>query len=143
MKIKLTAGVTLTFQASAEKVWEGLTTPEMIKQYFYGTNAISDWKVGSPLLFRGEWEGKPYEDKGVILQSIRPQLFQYSYLSSWSGLADLPENYATITYELSEANGKTILHVTQDGVASEEMKIHSEENWKTVLTGLKKILEQD
>lgn len=142
MKIALTAEVTLTFQASAEKVWEGLTTPEIIKQYFYGTNAISDWKVGSPLLFKGEWEGKPYEDKGIILQSIRPQLFQYSYLSSWSGLADLPENYATITYELSEANGKTILHVTQDGVASEEMKIHSEENWKTVLTGLKKILEQ-
>lgn len=142
MKMTLTATVTLTFHASAEKVWEGLTTPEMIKQYFYGTNAISDWKVGSPLVFRGEWEGKPYEDKGVILQSIRPQLFQYSYLSSWSGLADSPENYATITYELSEADGKTILHVTQDGVASEELKIHSEENWKTVLTGLKKMLEQ-
>ncbi len=141
MENTFTASVVLVFKAPANKVWEGLTTPEMIKEYFFGTNAISDWKVGSPLLFRGEWEGKPYEDKGIILQSEKPVLFQYSYLSSWSGLEDNPENYATITYQLKETNGATELTITQSGVASEEAKTHSEENWKQVLDGLKKMIE--
>lgn len=141
MDNKFTASVTLVFKATANKVWEGLTNPEMIKQYFFGTNAVSDWKVGSALLFKGEWEGKPYEDKGVILQSEKPVLFQYTYLSSWSGMEDKPENYAIITYSLSEDNGVTTLIITQSGVATEEAKSHSEENWKQVLDGLKNMIE--
>lgn len=141
MDNKFTASVTLVFKATANKVWEGLTNPEMIKQYFFGTNAVSDWKVGSALLFKGEWEGKPYEDKGVILQSEKPVLFQYTYLSSWSGMEDKPENYAIITYSLSEDNGVTTLVITQSGVATEEAKSHSEENWKQVLNGLKNMIE--
>lgn len=141
MSEKFSATVSVTIKASREKVWEALTTPALIRKYFFGTNASSDWKVGSPIRFTGEWEGKPYEDKGVILASKRPDIFSYSYWSSMSGLEDKEENYVEITYELKEASGQTELTVTQTSIPDEQMKKHAMENWNKVLDGLKKLLE--
>src|SRR5688572_1862425 len=104
MKNQLTGRASVTIDAPVSKVWEALTTPELIKKYFFGTNAISDWKEGSPLIFKGEWEGKSYEDKGVILKSVPNKIFKYNYWSSMSGIEDKPENYVTITYNLHEDN---------------------------------------
>jgi uncharacterized protein YndB with AHSA1/START domain len=61
MKSNITATVSIIINATAEKVWEALTTPQIIKQYFFGTEAVSDWKAGSPIYFQGEWEGKGYD----------------------------------------------------------------------------------
>lgn len=142
MNGKITAEILISVQASADKVWDALTNPEKIKLYFFGTNAVSDWKVGSPLLFKGVWEGKEYVDKGIILKSDPPNLFQFNYFSSFSGLEDSPDNYAVITYQLIEKNGTTELSVFQDGIDTEERKKHSEENWKSVMNGLKKLVEE-
>ena len=142
MAANLIAKASTTISASASEVWDALTNPDMLKQYFFGTNAISDWKEGSPLEFRGSWEGKEYADKGTILKSDPPKLFQYTYLSSMSGLADAPENYMNISYELLEDNGETTLTVKQENVANEEARKHSEENWKNVLKDLKALLEK-
>jgi uncharacterized protein YndB with AHSA1/START domain len=141
MSVNLIAKASVKIDAPASKVWKALTTPELIKQYFFGTNTISDWKVGSTLEFRGVWEGKEYVDKGFILQSLPEKLFQYSYLSSFSPLEDKPENYANITYELDEENGTTMLSVKQENVADEKTREHSEQNWAMVLDNLKKMLE--
>jgi uncharacterized protein YndB with AHSA1/START domain len=144
MKNKLTGKASININAPAEEVWDALTTPEIIKKYFFGTNAISDWKVGSPIVFRGVWEGKQYEDKGTILKSIPNKLFQYKYWSSMSGIEDMPENYQTITYELSEKdNNKTTLTITQENIPDEKTKEHSEKNWRKVLSDLKNLLEKE
>ena len=142
MKNNITGKVSININVPAIKVWEALTTPEIIKQYFFGTDAVSDWQVGSPLIFRGEWEGKKYEDKGTILKVIPLQLFQYNYWSSMSGIEDKPENYATITYDLTEHNNSTTLTITQDNISDEKMKEHSEQNWQKVLEDLKNLLEK-
>lgn len=142
MSVNLIAKSSIEIEAPVARVWDALTNPEIIKQYFFGTNAISDWQVGSPLEFRGEWEGKPYVDKGVILQSQPEKLFQYTYYSSFSKLPDSPENYANISYELNEEDGLTTLTVKQENVANEEARKHSEENWSHVLTSLKNLLEK-
>lgn len=141
MENHLTGSVDITINASAAKVWEALTTPSIIKQYFFGTDAVSDWKVGSPLIFRGEWQGKTYEDKGTILESVPNKKFKYSYWSSMSGREDKPENYANVTYELAENNNITTLTITQENIPDEKTKEHSEQNWKKVLEDLKKLLE--
>ena len=143
MKSNITGKVSVKIDAPASEVWEALTTPEIIKKYFFGTNAISDWKVGSPLIFKGEYQGKHYEDKGTIVKVERNKLFQYKYWSSMSGIEDKPENYVTVTYELSEKNDKTKLTVTQENIPDEKTKEHSEQNWKKVLTDLKKLLEKE
>src|SRR4051812_7521444 len=116
MSKNIIAKAEATIQAPAAKVWEALTTPASIKQYFFGTDAVSDWKVGSPLLFKGVWEGKEYTDKGTILRSVPEKLFQYTYFSSFSGLKDSPENYANVSYELDGDDGQTTLTVKQENI---------------------------
>jgi uncharacterized protein YndB with AHSA1/START domain len=137
----ITATESITLNAPRQKVWDALTKPELIQQYFFGTYASSDWKVGSPITFKGEWEGKHYEDKGTILEVRSGRLLRYNFWSSMSGMKDKPENYVIITYELSENNGETLLTITQENIPTEEMKDHSEQNWRKVLEGLKRLVE--
>jgi len=127
--------------APASKVWDAITRPELIKKYLFDTDVISDWKVGSPILYRGEWQGKAFEDKGEILEIEPKKRLVSTHWSPLSGVPDLPENYHKVTYELSENDGATEVTILQDHNASEEEKTHSEANWKAVLDGMKKLLE--
>jgi uncharacterized protein YndB with AHSA1/START domain len=130
-----------TINAPPQRVWEALTNPEIIKKYFFGTYASSDWKKGSPITFKGEWEGKKYEDKGTILNMIPGKRLRYNFWSSMSGIEDKPENYVIITYELREKDKATELNITQENIPTEEMKDHAEQNWRKVLEGLKEVVE--
>jgi len=141
MNRKFTAKATTTIHAPASKVWAALTQPNLIKQYLFDTEVISDWKVGSPIIYRGEWQGKPFEDKGKILKIEPEKLLMSTHWSPLSGVPDTPENYHTVTYTLSGKGDSTEVTITQDNNASEEEKEHSEQNWKTVLDGMKKLLE--
>lgn len=142
MKNNITAKVSISINAPVSRVWDALTKPEIIKQYFFGTDATSDWKVGSPVTFKGEWEGKTYEDKGTVTANEPNRLLSYLYWSSMSGKEDKPENYANVTYKLSQRNNSTDLTITQDNIADEKTKEHSVQNWKSVLNDLKKLLEK-
>jgi uncharacterized protein YndB with AHSA1/START domain len=139
---KQTLTTTIDINALAAKVWKGLTDPELVKQYFFGTTLKSDWKEGSPITFSGEWDGKAYEDKGTILEITPGEYVKYSYWSSMSGTENKPENYANVSYRVTEKNGVTTLEITQDGIKDEASKEHSEQNWQMVFGGLKKILEE-
>ena len=136
-----TAAASTTINAPASKVWEALTKRELIKKYMFGTDVISDWKVGSPIVYKGEWQGKPFEDKGQILEFEPEKLLVSTHWSPLSGMPDLPEYYHTVTYRLSEKDGMTEVRILQDKNASEEEQAHSEANWKAVLAGMKKLLE--
>jgi uncharacterized protein YndB with AHSA1/START domain len=139
MKSDIKAQASINFHASIEQVWEALTNPEIIKQYFFGTNTITDWKVGSPIKFKGEWEGKSYEDKGTILEMQNNKLIKYDYWSSMSGIEDKPENYVIVSFQLSGEDENVMLTVLQENIPDLKMKTHSEENWNMVLQGLKKL----
>ena len=141
MNKKFTANVTIHITAPASKVWDALTKPELIKQYLFGTQVTTDWEVGGPITYEGVWEGKPYKDKGKILQVEQEKLLVSTFWSALAGLPDLPENYQTVRYELSAEKGGTKLTLTQDNNKTQEDASHSEQNWKMVLEGLKKLLE--
>jgi uncharacterized protein YndB with AHSA1/START domain len=132
----------LEFNAPKSKVWAALTQPEIVKQYFFGTNLMTDWKVGSKILWTGEWEGKAYEDRGTVLAYNPESNLKYDYFSSFSGLPDVPENYQPITYELREKNGITELTIIQENCRTEEVRAHSESNWKSVMGGMKELVEK-
>ena len=142
MKNNITAIASISIDTYPLKVWEALTTPSTIKKYFFGTDVISEWKVGSPIVFKGEWQGKKYEDKGTIVSIIPNKLFKYTYWSPLSGIEDKPENYLLITYDLHPTESGTTLIITQDNVPDEKMKAHSEQNWMKVLTDLKGLIEK-
>ena len=136
------ARASVRIKASPEKVWNALVDPKAIKQYMFGTNVVSDWKVGNPILWKGEWQGKTYEDKGEILQLKSGEIIQYSHFSPLTGKPDLPENYHTVTIALSGNGDQTDVTLTQDNNATDAEKAESEKNWATMLEALKKFLEQ-
>lgn len=138
---KLTLKKSYNIQAPVSAVWNALTDPAIIKQYFFGTDTETDWKKGSPIFFRGTWEGRQYEDKGTILDIEQEKFILYNYWSSFSDKPDKPENYANIRYELTKKNGSTVLTVTQDGLDSQEKLEHSKENWDAVINNMKKLIE--
>lgn len=142
MKSEFAAQVTIHIDATPEAVWNALTNPAIIKQYFFGTEAVSDWKEGSTLEFKGEYEGKQYMDKGVILKYEQPKMLQYTYLSSMSGKEDKPENYALITYALTPEENSTRLDITQDNIPTAEAQEHSLKNWSDVSKQIKQIVER-
>jgi uncharacterized protein YndB with AHSA1/START domain len=133
---------TVTIDAPRAKVWDALTNPEKVKLYLDGTNLSTDWKVGSPISWKGEWKGQSYEDKGTVLEVETGRLLKNTHWSPMGGSADKPENYHTVTYELKDAGGKTILTLTQDNNATqEEADKMAEDNWGPVLRGLKETVE--
>lgn len=138
----LIARASININAPSEKVWQALVSPDAIKHYMFGTHAVSDWHEGSPIVWKGEWQGKPYEDKGVILQLKSGRTLQYSHFSPLSGLPDKPENYHIVTIELADSGIQTHVSLAQDKNATEEERADSETNWGMMLTALKQFLEQ-
>jgi len=132
----------VTIDAPQADVWDALTNPAKVKEYMHGTEMSTDWKEGSPIYWRGEWKGKPYEDKGKVLE-VKPQrLLKYTHWSPLGGSEDKPENYHTVVYELAGDDGKTTLTLRQDNNPSqEEAEKMAKNNWAPVLEGLKEIAE--
>jgi uncharacterized protein YndB with AHSA1/START domain len=142
MDKNLIARASVTIDAPSERVWDALVNAEAIKQYMFGTNVVSDWREGSPIIWQGEWQGRAYEDKGVILQLKPGQTLQYSHFSPLSGLPDKPESYHNVTIELSNEGGQTRVSLAQDNNPSEQAREHSEKNWQDMLSALKLYMEQ-
>ena len=141
MEPNLIAKASVTIEASSGKVWHALVTPEIVKQYMFGTEVASEWREGSPITWKGEWEGKPYEDKGVILQFKPERTLQYTHFSPLSGLPDKPESYHTVTIELWSEGDQTRVALSQDRNPTSQARDHAEGNWRMMLEALKKLLE--
>jgi uncharacterized protein YndB with AHSA1/START domain len=135
------AKASVIIAAPSNEVWDSLVNPETIKKYMFGTEVVSDWKKNSPIVWNGSWEGKPYHDKGVVLEIIPEKLLKYTHFSPLSGVPDEPENYHTLTFELDEKSSNTQIILSQDNNKSTEEQKHSEEMYQTMLQGLKKLLE--
>jgi uncharacterized protein YndB with AHSA1/START domain len=133
----------VTIHATRGEVWNALTDPDKVKQYLHGTEMSTDWKEGSPIVWRGEWKGRSYEDKGTVLAVQPEELLRYTHWSPMGGSEDKPENYHTVTYELAGDDGTTTLTLSQDNNPSqEEADKMADNNWGPVLNGLKEMVEK-
>ncbi|MHB1685843.1 MAG: SRPBCC family protein [Ignavibacteriaceae bacterium] len=142
MNHDLTVSKSVDINAEPSKVWNALTNPEIIKEYLFGTETVTDWKVGSEIIFQGEYDGHKYKDKGVVRENILNELLSYSYWSGFSGLEDKPENYSLVTYGLTHNNNITKLTWTQKCYANEEGHKHSESGMDDFLKRIKEIVER-
>lgn len=138
----LTVVKRIVIRASAEAVWDALVDPDKIREYFFGTNTVSEWKEGSTLEFTGEWQGTRYRDAGTIRTFRPPQVLSYDYHSSFSPLPDAPENRSLITFTIERAPEGCTLHLEQRGFPDETAREHSETSWNAVLDGLKNVAER-
>lgn len=104
----------ITISAPPAKIWDALTNPEQTKKYMFGCETVSDWKPGSPLLWRGNYEGQEMVFvKGNIVSMEPEKLLAYTTFDPNSTIEDIPANYLTVNYDLSVQNGETLLTVTQ------------------------------
>lgn len=126
--------------AAPARVWDVLTDPDQLKALWFGAEVETDWQVGSPITWSGEWEGKPYQDKGEILEVEPGRLLKLTHYSPLTGQPDVPENYHTLTYELT-GDEETHLKLTQDNNGSEEEAKHSQGMWEMLVAKVKEAAE--
>ena len=140
----------ITIKAPATQVWNALTNPEETKKYMFGCETVSEWQPGSPLLWKGSYEGKEMIFVKGNIVSIQPgKSLVYTVFDPNSTMEDIPENYLTVTYEISEENGQTLLVVTQgdysivaDGERRYAESYNGGQGWNPILLEIKKILEE-
>ncbi len=137
-----TASSTITIQASANRVWSVLTDPRAVKEFMFGTEVATDWTAGGSIAWRGTWEGKEYEDKGVILEFEPGKRLVNTHFSPLSGQVDAPEKYHTLTWTLEPEDGMTRLTLAQDNNASPKEAAHSKGMWDSLLASVKEIAER-
>ncbi|MEV8150865.1 SRPBCC domain-containing protein [Arthrobacter sp. NPDC080073] len=136
------ASSSIMIQASADRVWSVLTDPQAIKEFMFGTEVVTDWTVGGPIVWRGIWKGKEYEDKGTILEFEPGKRLVNTHFSPLSGQDDTPENYHTLTWTLEPASGMTKLTLAQDNNASPDEAAHSKGMWDSLVESVKNIAER-
>jgi uncharacterized protein YndB with AHSA1/START domain len=139
----------VTINAPATKVWDALVNPAKTKQYMFGCETVSDWKTGSELLWKGEYEGKEMVFvKGKILEIQPEKKLVYTTIDPHSAIDDVSENYLNVTYELIPQGEQTILNVSQGDystVAEGERRYQEAwnkgEGWNPILVEIKKLVE--
>ena len=139
MKSNYTSRTSIQLNNSTAAVWKFLLNTELASKYFHGAQVITDWKKGNPILFKGEFNGNKYEEKGTILAVVPESILQYSHWSGFDGLPDLSENYRTWSFELITENN-TILSVSEDNIPTEKQQKRSDEFWTEVLNTIKQLL---
>jgi uncharacterized protein YndB with AHSA1/START domain len=143
MRNDLQASESIVVNVSASKMWDVLTNPAIIKEYLFGTETLTDWKVGSEIVFQGEYEGHKYRDHGVIKEITLHKRIAYSYWSGFSGLQDKPENYGEVIYDLAPVDDThTKFTWTQKGYPDETRQAHSQSGMAAFLEQIKGIAER-
>jgi len=141
----------IEINAPAAAVWDALVNPEQTKKYMFGCETVSDWKPGSPLLWRMDYEGKELiAVKGNIVDIQPEKTLVYTTIDpNNKDMKDIPENYLTVTYTLSTENGKTKLTVSQgdyskvaDGQKRYEETYNNGEGWNPILVQIKELVEK-
>ncbi len=133
-------------KADIFQVWDALTNPRLTKKYFFNCEVRSDWRVGSPITWTGNYEGKDTKVQGKILQIEPGKLLKYTAWSKASGLEDIPSNHTIVTARLIKVGNEVSLSVTDEnfgsGEGAEARYQASVKGWDMVLKGLKELVER-
>jgi len=137
-----TSESTVTILAPATKVWRALTSPGLVKQWQYGSDLLTTWEVGTSIVFRNEWNGRVFEQKGTVLEFSPESRLKYSLFFPRPDLQDIPEHHFFMTYELTESDGTTFLLVRQeDPRPSPPTESSGGDDGPDVLSCLKELIE--
>ena len=134
----------VTINTSRAHVWDALVNPETIKRYMPVTSAVSDWRENSPIVWRSEFQDKPFEVRGTILRSDPEHLLEYDHslpIFRGSGRGHSSASYRRVTIELQGEGAQTHISVTEQGNKTRREFEHFEGSWRMVLNGMKAFLE--
>jgi uncharacterized protein YndB with AHSA1/START domain len=135
---------TITIAAPALEVWKILTNPEVIKAWLADGDieAISEWKAGSSIVFKGKLHGYDYFAKGTILEFIPGRIFKYNSWNKIEQLPDEPQNYSIFEFLLEEQEGITALRFMHSNLKAKAQYEHSNMYWNVTLGLIKEMAEK-
>ncbi|MCL2826530.1 MAG: SRPBCC domain-containing protein [Eggerthellaceae bacterium] len=132
----------ILINAPAQRVWDAVTKPELVKQWQYGSDLITDWSIGGRIVFRSEWEGGVFEQWGTVLEFDPCRTLRYSLFAPRPELEDKPENYFIMSYTLHEEGDGTLLTIKQDDARPGADDIQESDGaGQSVLEALKQLAE--
>ena len=131
----------ITIYANIEKVWDTLTQAEFIKLWQYGSKLQTTWEIGTGIKFITEWEGKTFEQWGIVLEYNPPLKLRYSLFAPRPDLEDKPENYFEMIYILSKNDKKTDLEIIQEDKRPNAVQVEEQGEENPVLLMLKEVAE--
>lgn len=143
MNANLKVEGSIAINAATERVWNTLVSPEKIKRYLFGSDVDTDWRIGSPISFAREYEGKRYVDKGELLEVDKGKCLKFTFFSSQEGYEDSPGNYSTITYTINGmGDHKTTLTFLREHIPIEFERKNQERYLPYLLQEIKKLAEE-
>ena len=130
--MSLTASKSITINAKPAKIWDAITDPKLVKQWMFGAEVVSDWQKGNALVYKGNWNGTPFEDYATIVDIEPEKLLKATY----------SKNNNTVTYELELlGEDQTKMTISQDNNPTQEEADKAAENWSMTLEAIKQLLE--
>ncbi len=134
--------LTTRVQAPRSKAWDLLVDPEKLSGLFWGSTVESDFRVGSPIVWKGSWQGKPFEDRGTVKKRKDGKLIQLSHWTPSLGTPEQDESgHNILTFQLDDDGDGVQVTFLHENIATPEMKEHSEKNWVQLLQRMKEMLE--
>ena len=130
-------------RTTPERLWEALTTPEFIAQYWFGSRCESEWTAGAPwkLLFA---DGQ-LADSGEIVEAVPQRRLVIKWRNEWKP-EFTAEGHALCTMEIEPvadvATPAVKLSVTHSIARADSPFIATVSGgWPRILSNLKSLLE--
>jgi len=138
----LIAKTRIQINNTVDEAWRALVNPEIVEKYMLGSQQVSDWQKGSSIIWKKDFNGRKFEDKGEILEITPHKSLKYTHYSPASGKPDAPENYQTVSVTLKENAEGTTIELSSDNNVSEKEKEMTEQIWAYYFHGLKIIMDK-
>lgn len=126
-------------RTTPDTLWAALTSPDWVRQYWFGMAQDCDWQVGSSwrLLFT---DGR-VADSGAVLEIDPPRRLVLRWSNEWQPEMKA-EGEARCTMELEPANGAVKLTITHTMARPDSRFIGAVAGgWPKILSNLKSLLE--
>lgn len=121
--------------ATPERVWQALTDSEFTKQYYYDNTVESDWKPGSPLVYRNPDGTTAIECE--IVEADPPRKLVHTFF--FPGTDESPSR---CTWSIEPRGAASLLTLTHDEFDGETSTFKSvAHGWVPILSGMKTLLE--
>lgn len=133
----------IEIKTTASHLWKVLTESSYTKQYMFNCSVESDWKLGSSVIWEGEYNGYKAYQQGEVIKVVAGQQLTYSTFDPNQGLADVSENYIHVSYTIHTINDECQLTITNETFDNNpERMSHINQGWDMVIGSIKSVAEE-
>ena len=126
-------------RTTPERLWQALTEPDFIRQYWFGCRVETDWQPGSSWLLK--YEDGRVADMGEIIESLPRKRVVIKWRNEWKPEFKA-EGWSRCTMELEPLEGAVKLSITHTIERPGSQFIGAVSGgWPRIVSNLKSLLE--